>query len=248
MTTYKVEPLGMGFRVRGRGRTYTASDMKELSTVVNQIFSKDHEAIFLGPNPPGASLGVYQEAVGGQKWKLLDRQGRVLREWKGPHWIVDRDAITKFLGFASQASPKDELGAKRLLMKREAGLYKELVKLAKEKPEVRSHIVPLIKEARGDAAGRLFSNWYSNEKNRSAKVLLDQWFLDSRCRNGITSTIADALSDEQDHANTNSALVFDPVSNREMRTLLYKYILANYGVTKEFALGIAHQIVYGENY
>lgn len=126
-------------------------------------------------------------------------------------------------------------------------LRNKLLRLAHEKPGLRADLLPLVREASLDNANLLFKNWYSGNKRISAKALLDKWFT-SQGRNAITSDIANALAQEHEDALESDSLVFAAVSNSEMYSLLYSYILRHYGVTKQFAQGIAHQIIYGENY
>lgn len=128
-----------------------------------------------------------------------------------------------------------------------SNLRNKLIRLAHGKPELRGDLLPLIREAASDNAEKLFENWYSGNKRTSAKALLDKWFT-GQGRNGITSDIANALSQEHGYALDSDTMVFAEVSNPELYALITNYILRNYGVTKQFAQGIAYQIVYGENY
>lgn len=105
----------------------------------------------------------------------------------------------------------------------------------------------LSKMARVDAdVQHLFEGWFT--QSPGPKAALDKAM--PSVRKGIAGVVK-ALQKELHQAQT-GPFEFNPPRYpqdlEQMHRLMTNYILRRYGVTKQFASGLAHQIVYGENY
>lgn len=189
--------------------------------------------------------------------------------YRGPYYRDPISSTQKILAELSRMKPGEAMRISD--MERAMGvpwaavetLFNKLVQMGYLVQEDRGHFAPTIfgrdwlpvlkklatktSSFGRENAKRMFTNWYSQKKNQSAEALLDNWFK-SKCRNGITSDILNAIYAEEKVVNSDPSLVYGSFTNKDLSDVIYAHIKRNYGVTDAFAKGIALQIAFGENY